>query len=238
LGHRVVSNWTAPQTEALMQAVLSNALAQAEVLRNSRHSRCVRFEWGEQTLLLKVPTARNTRRWERFLSLWRGSESWRIFSSMARLRDMGFHGPEPVLCAEVLNHRMVRSSFVVYVFLQGRPVGADDVGQVSAALSDLHQMGWTRNDARAVNFLMLPDGQVGWIDFKLKRSGLFKSWHTAMELAQFIHDSPQALAWLSEHHRLPPAFALARRLHRVSQYLRDLRRSIKLRWKAKPPHNG
>ena len=112
-GYRVASDWSIEQTEGLIDAVLSDALPQAHVLRNSRHSRCVRFDWHGQTLLLKVPTARNTRRWERFTSLWRGSEAGRIFESMHRLRDLGVEGPAPVLYAETRAHLMVQSSFII-----------------------------------------------------------------------------------------------------------------------------
>lgn len=220
-----------------MDAVLSDALPQSHVLRNSRHSLCVRFDWHGQTLLLKVPTARNTRRWERFTSLWRGSEARRIFDSMHRLRDLGFEGPTPVLYAETRAHLMVQSSFIIYVFLPGRPVEVKDLGQVCGALTELHRHGWTRNDAKAANFLMLDEHSVGWIDFKLKRPRLLKNWWTAMELAQFASDSPEALTWLENNQRLTPVFAAARRVHFILQQLRDLRRKIKHRVKPQPGKN-
>ena len=229
LDWRVVSAQPQEKSIDLVRKVLMDELENSIVLRNSRHSCCIKFEFEDKTLLLKVPTSRNKRRWERFLTIWRGSESQRIFNSMFQMKKMGLIGPNPIFFAEQYLGSMVVKSLVVYEYLEGRPIKPEDAAAVAASLTKLHNQGWLRNDAQPANFLMTQDNQVAWIDFKLSRPLVFRSLRAAMEMCQLMSHQSMAEAVIEQQQSSTPWSWLGYRFYAMSQFLRRFRRTIKAR---------
>lgn len=229
LGWRVVSAQPQDKTIDLVRKVLLDELENGIVLRNSRHSCCIKFEFKDKTLLLKVPTSRNKRRWERVLTIWRGSESQRIFISMLQIKKLGLIGPNPIFFAEQYMGPMVVKSLVVYEYLEGRPIEPEDAPAVAASLTKLHNQGWLRNDAQPANFLMTQDNEVAWIDFKLSRPLVFRSLRTTMEMCQLMSHQSMAKGSIDLQPFSTPWSWLGYRFYAMSQFLRHFRRTIKAR---------
>lgn len=221
--------WSAQDAIALLDAISRDQLPEAMVLRNNRHSRCVRFQFAGQDLLLKEPKSRNKRFWERMLSALRGSESRRIAKSMLKLKALGLVGPTPVLFAERYAGPFVTHSYVVYAFLQGRPTEAKDAPQVAQALLQLHALGYVRNDAKTANFVMTANQEVGFIDFKLKRPQTWVSLRTSIELAQFLISHPDVDLALRNNNTLPNSYWLGRQIYLVRSNLRKIRRKLTIK---------
>lgn len=50
--------------------------------------------------MYKHPIEKNSRKWQRFLSIFRGSESRREFQNIEKIREVGLNGAEPRLAVE------------------------------------------------------------------------------------------------------------------------------------------
>jgi len=225
-GFNVCTLWSAEDSVALLDVINRNQLTEASVLRNNRHSRCVRFKFAGHDLLLKEPKSRNNRFWERMLSAMRGSESRRIATSMLKLKELGFVGPTPILFAEKYAGPFVTESFVVYAFLQGRPAEPKDAPKVAQALLSLHALGYVRNDAKAANFVVTHMQEIGFIDFKLKRPKAWSNLQTSIELAQFLKSFPEVELELMNSYGLPYSYWLGKQIHLSQSYLRKIRRKL------------
>ena len=82
-GYRLVTHLDESDGRALVDGILDERLTRVKTFRDNWRtlSACVRFQ--NDALLLKVPRARNGRRWERFLTFFRSSDALRTFRHLA-----------------------------------------------------------------------------------------------------------------------------------------------------------
>lgn len=120
-GYCLKSNRPEAQTRKLIDLVLCKNLPKYHVHRDNQRTLSVQFEINEEKLVLKIPRARNTRVWERVLSVFRGSDTARVFQGMLKLEEIGFLGARPILMAQRIVAGMTVDSFLIYEYLDGRP---------------------------------------------------------------------------------------------------------------------
>lgn len=187
-------------------------------------------------LLLKVPRARNGRRWERLLSLFRGSDSVRMFRHCEKMATLGLAAPEPVIAGELRQYGMVTDSFLCYRFVNGRRPTKTDAPLVWSALKSLHRKGYVRSDAQLANFLIRRDGTVVFIDFRLKRPCLLLALQQARELDRFLRSCPEARSLMTAEEQSSSWFRLAHALENLSFARRRWKRYFRDRRKARAGH--
>lgn len=225
---RVVSHLDPATGRKLIDKVLSDEVPREKVFRDNWRTLSAKVHFQDEPLLLKVPRARNGRKWERFLTLFRESDALRTFRHIELMRSMGFAAPDPVLAFERRQRGIVVDSFVCYRFVEGRPAGLEDADKVLAALRALHQRGYLRGDAQLANFLIVGDVVV-FIDFRLKKPWILPKLQKARELDRFLRSCPSSRLLLSPEEASSNWLWLASRLENISFALRNLKRQIRER---------
>lgn len=218
----------------LMEAVLAGDVERVQVFRDNWRTLSAQVRFHGQSLLLKVPRARNGRRWERLLTWFRGSDALRSFRHLELMASMGFEVPKAVLACERRETGFVTDSFLCYRFVEGRRAGPEDAPQVLAALRQLHKLGYLRSDAQIANFLVSGDNIV-FIDFRLKKPWLLPSLQKARELDRFIRSCPEARASLTTGEASSRWLWLASRLEDASFAVRRFKRQFRDRRKRRKP---
>lgn len=214
----------------LTDAVLSGGVKREQVFRDNWRTLSAQIRFRDQALLLKVPRARNGRRWERLLTFFRGSDAMRSFRHLEQMAKMGFSVPEPVLACERRGNGMVTDSFLCYRYVEGRPAGPQDAARVLDALRSLHQQGYLRSDAQIANFLM--DGEsVVFIDFRLKKVWFLPALQKARELDRFIRSCPEAQRYLTTAESSSWWLWLATRMESWNFAVRRMKRAFRDRRK-------
>ncbi|MDX1551153.1 MAG: hypothetical protein R3198_00900 [Marinobacter sp.] len=229
--YRVLTYMDANTSRRLLEAVVDGTVIQKHVFRDNWRTLSAKLDFEGRSLLLKVPRARNTRSWERFLTRFRGSDAFRTFFHLETMASMGFRAPQPVLAAELRFKGVVVDSFVCYGFVEGRPAGLGDADKVLDALRALHQRGYIRSDAQLANFL-IEQNSVVFIDFRLKKPRFLPKLQKAREVDRFLRSCPEGRYLLSPKEASSGWLWLASRLEDVSFGLRNLKRRIRARRKA------
>lgn len=230
--YRVVSHIDEAKSQQLIDAILNDSLVREKIFRDNWRTLSVRVRFDHESLLLKVPRARNGRRWERFLTLFRESDALRTFLHLQKLSSMGFSTPDPVLACECRRKGVVVDSFVCYRFVEGRPATSEDAYQILAVLRALHQQGYLRSDAQLANFVVAGD-EVTFIDFRLKKPWFLPRLQKARELDRFLRSCPDARRFLSTEEATSGWLRLASFMENASFGFRDLKRRVRKRRKVK-----
>src|SRR5690606_3398038 len=215
----LLSRLSEDDAKALWAAVLDGSLERPHVFRDNWRTLSARVVYRGEDLMLKIPRARNKRRWERLLTFFRGSDAARHFRHLLLMKDLGFSAPVPVLAAERKLHGSVIDSFVIYRYLEGRPASANDAGAVLSQLLALHEKGYLRNDPQLANFLISGAG-VHFIDLRLKKRLRFRSLARCRELIRFLSSANLSEAMLPKGIRSTPWLEIAKRLERGNAMLR------------------
>lgn len=225
----VVSHLDRATSQKLVEKVFNDELPREKVFRDNWRTLSARVRFQDEPLLLKVPRARNRRKWERFLTRFRESDAVRTFRHIELMRAMGFAAPDPVLACERRLGGFVVDSFVCYRFVEGRPAGPEDADKILAALKSLHQRGYLRSDAQLANFLMVED-VVLFIDFRLKKTWFLPKLQKARELDRFLRSCPGSRPLLSPEEASSNWLWLASRLENASFALRNMKKRMR-EWK-------
>lgn len=230
-GWRVLTALDESQGRSLCADIVHGRISRQLVFRDNWRTLSTNVRVGGRSLLLKVPRARNGRRWERFLTLFRNSDAFRSFRHLERMSELGLNAPAPVLAAEFRQRGVVTDSFVCYDFVEGRQPESADAPAVLDALRALHCKGYLRNDAQLANFLIRDDGEVVFIDFRLRRPRFLPELQNARELDRFLRSCPEAELHLTNAETSSVWFRLAHALENLSfarrrwkRYVRDRRK--------------
>ena len=122
-----------------------------------------------QKYVLKRPIEKNSRKWQRFLSIFRGSESKREYKNIQRINELGFNGATPYLAVERKSGPCVVDSYLVYSYLEGEEGRTKDIDLISKELKKIHAKGYLHGDSQVMNFLINGD-TVYLIDTKLMKN--------------------------------------------------------------------
>ncbi|WP_148861665.1 lipopolysaccharide core heptose(II) kinase RfaY [Marinobacter fonticola] len=224
--YHVVSHVGEDASRELVDAVLDETLTREKVFRDNWRTLSARVRFRDESLLLKVPRARNSRRWERFLTRFRESDALRTFRHLELMSTMGFTAPVPMLACEHRPDGVVTDAFVCYRFVEGRPAEPRDALKILDALEALHRRGYLRNDPQLANFVVSGE-TVCFIDFRLKKPKFLPALQKARELARFLGSCPEAERLLPATVTSSGWFWLAVRLEKISLGIRKLKRRLR-----------
>lgn len=228
--YRIQSHLPQGRARVLVDSILDRTVVYDKVYRDNWRTLSARIRFDDDMLMLKVPRARNRRRWERFLTVFRGSDAARSFWHLERMASMGFSAPRPMLVAEKREAGVVTDSLTCYRYVEGRPAGPDDAPRILDELRVLHARGYLRSDAQIANFLISGEAVV-FIDFRLKRPLCFSSLQKAREIDRFVRSCPEAEASLKEKETSSVWYRVAQKLENMAFSLRNLKKRFRKRRK-------
>ena len=140
-----------------------------KILNDDQRSYVALIEIDEERLVYKHPIEKNSRKWQRFLSIFRGSESRREFQNIEKIREVGLNGAEPRLAVEKKEGLAVVDSYLIYSYIDGRESNFGDIELISYELKKIHELGFLHGDSHLNNFL-IKDNEVYLIDTKLEKN--------------------------------------------------------------------
>ena len=225
-GYYTQSYLAKDRARALVDQVLDGSIDYDKIYRDNSRTLSARIRFEGQPLMLKIPRARNRRRWERLLTLLRGSDSRRSFRHLGDMAAMGFCAPQPVMFCEKREAWGVTDSFLVYRFVDGLPAASENAAMIVAALRKLHAEGYLRGDAQLANFLVAGESVV-FIDFRLKRPRVFPRFQKARELHRFLRSCPQADTVIADRELASLSYRLASRWENSIFAIRRLKKRLR-----------
>ncbi len=191
-GYKVLSGFDYRLSSKLINEVLHERYQTEHNYRNNKNSVVSKIKTDDLTnIILKIPGGRNLRFWERFLTLFRESDAFRIFGSLKTINDLGLKAPKPLLAAQKRSYGFVTHSFYIYDFVDGDIPDHNDLDKVLEALQKLHRHGYIRSDPKMSNFL-IKNNTVYFIDLRLKKPFFCKKIKLLMNLSKFIQAHKEA----------------------------------------------
>ena len=229
---RVRATYARDRASRLLATIQSGGMEVVEALKDNPSNFVARIRFEDDELVVKIPHARNRRRYERFLTWFRPGDAFRRYRSMEQLAQLGFRGSEPVLAAERRVCGMVVYNLLVYRYAHGQPAGPGHERLLVEELTRFYRHGRTRRDAKPSNFLIV-DGRPFFIDFRLDQPVLFGKLRVYQEFHQFFRRMPQARACFDDSGYRGAWFSLAGGLGAVwdgfNQWRKAVRAAIKRR---------
>ena len=146
--------------------VENNRYKLLKVLKDDQRSYVVLIEIQGEKYIYKRPIEKNSRKWQRFLSIFRGSESKREFENIEKIREVGLNGAVPYLAVEKKKGLVVYDSYLIYGYIDGRESSFKDIDLIMSELRKIHSLGYLHGDSHMNNFLIKGE-KVYLIDTKL-----------------------------------------------------------------------
>ncbi len=164
------------------ERIINDEFRILKVLKDDNRSLVLLIEIDGDKIVYKVPREKNKNIWQRFLSIFRGSEAKREFNICKGLEKLELLGPRPILAAETLNFLTKIDSFFLMSYIEGNPARVEEIELVSKGLKNIHSKGYLHGDSQLSNF-MVSKGKVYIIDCKLSKNICGK----IKELQEFIY---------------------------------------------------
>ena len=109
----------------------------------------------------KEPKEKNTRKWQKFLNFFRGSESKREYCQMKKINSLGLKTAKPVFYSK---------DYLIYEYIEGNKPTIDYIDLVVKELQKIHSMGYLHGDSHIDNFLIAPNKEIYIIDSKFQKN--------------------------------------------------------------------
>ena len=112
-----------------------------KILKDDKRSLVEIIEINEGKFVLKIPKEKNNRKWQRFVNIFRGSDSFRNYHTMDKLEKIGINSTKALFAAEIRSP-FVTDSFLIMELLKGEYIGSEDYQRVIKELSNIHSKGY------------------------------------------------------------------------------------------------
>lgn len=136
-----------------------------KVLKDDQRSYVALIEIEKNRYIYKEPREKNRRKWQRFLSIFRGSESKREFENLKKISKLGFKSAIPYLAVEKKKGLICVDSYLILSFIDGKDGKVEDIDLISKELKKIHSKGYLHGDSHVANF-MIKENDVYLIDTK------------------------------------------------------------------------
>lgn len=140
-----------------------------KTLKSDHRSVVKLIELSGKTYVYKVPVEKNTRKWQRFLSIFRGGESQREFLCLENMLKNGIDTAKPYFACETKKFGMVIDSYLIMEYIDGREGTIDNIEIICNTLEKIHSKGYLHGDSQLSNFI-ISNGICYVIDARLKKS--------------------------------------------------------------------
>lgn len=191
-------------------------------LKDDNRSLVYLIEIDNKKFVYKVPIEKNKRVWQRILSVFRGSESFREYKNYLRVLELGFKGPKPVCYKEIKKYGVVIDSFLVTEFLEAKTATVEDIELVGKELSKIHRKGYLHGDSQLSNF-MIKDNNIYIIDAKLNRNIYFK----AGEKYEYIYLEESCYKEIKIYDKIGYSYKMAKCLNRYLHFWGKFKKKLR-----------
>ncbi|WP_370521529.1 lipopolysaccharide core heptose(II) kinase RfaY [Cetobacterium sp. 8H] len=157
------------KNKIIYDRIKNNSFKLLKILKDDNRSKVLLIEIDGQKLVYKTPIEKNTKVWQRILSIFRGSESKREYKNYIKILEVGFRGPKPLLYCEYKKYGITLDSFLVMEYLDGEVARLSDLDLVASELRKIHRKGYLHGDSQLSNF-MIKNSKVYLIDVKLLKN--------------------------------------------------------------------
>ena len=151
-----------------LNIILKNEYEIVKILKNDKRSLVKIIKINNREFVLKIPKEKNNRKWQRFINMFRGSDSFRSYKTMNRMKNLGIKSTKAVFAAE-MRTPFVEDSFLIMEVLEGTNIEKENYPQIIEELNQIHKKGYLHGDSQIQNF-MLKDNEVYLIDLRLQKN--------------------------------------------------------------------
>ncbi len=167
-----------------------------KVLKDDQRSYVALIEIDGEKYVYKEPREKNRRKWQRFLSIFRGSESKREYQNIKKIIEAGFNGATPYFALEKRKWLISVDSYLLYSYIKGSEAKVEDINLVLEELKKIHNKGYLHGDSHMANFLVNNE-KVYLIDTKLIKN-IYGKFGEIFELITLEDSSPISLKYDKE----------------------------------------
>lgn len=140
-----------------------------KVFKDDNRSKVSLFTFQGEKLVFKVPREKNSRKWQRLLSIFRGSESYREFRQAEKIYKAGLLTYKPILAFEKRKYGFVVDSYFICEYLSGETGSIKHLEIIKNELDKIHNLGYLHGDSQLVNFI-IDNRYVYIIDSKFSKN--------------------------------------------------------------------
>lgn len=140
-----------------------------KIFKDDKRSKVSLFTFRGEKLVFKVPREKNKRKWQRFLSIFRGSESYREFLQAEKIYKAGLKTYKPILAFEKRKYGVVVNSYFICEYLSGETGSIKYLKAIEDELNKIHRLGYLHGDSQLVNFI-IDNKHVYIIDSKFSKN--------------------------------------------------------------------
>lgn len=139
-----------------------------KILKDSTRSYVALIQLEGKKYVYKEPREKNTRKWQRFLSFFRGSESKREGLRMQEIEKY-FLCPKFCYAYEKQFLGMIIDSYLVYEYIEAEELSQNEGNFALEYLHKIHQKGFLHGDSQISNFLREGE-KIYLIDSKFQKN--------------------------------------------------------------------
>lgn len=132
-----------------------------KILKKDHRSYVFTFRFQDKLYVYKEPIEKNTRKWQKFLAIFRGRESKREFKQMEKINSLGFKTAKPIFYT---------NTYLIYEFIYGEKINEKNINYVIAELKKIHSAGYLHGDSHSDNFIINNKNEVFIIDSKFQKN--------------------------------------------------------------------
>lgn len=202
--------------------------SEGKILKNDNRSFVKVVEIEGRKVIVKRPKEKNRRKWIRFISLFRKSETISVLETMEILNKNNIKTNEAIASLEKRKFGMVVDSYILYTYLEGEKLRAEDVFDLIGMLKKIHLLGYLHGDAQFTNFLK-ENGIFFTIDSNLKNKKLGKISEN-IEYLRVADDFEEIEKKMDKNNIY---YKLAKALLNIEKSIRRLKKKIRIKFKIK-----
>ncbi len=211
---------TGPDWEREMAAYISRFANPDSILKDDHRAMVGTVDLDGVRYVVKKFTIQETWFWFRFTSLFFPTLGEIASRNGLRLSEAGILTPRPTLLMQRTRRGMVLESWLVYQFLEGQSLTADDVGDMVSFVKRMHQAGWVHRDPHPSNFIRTSQGVATIDPIKARHRPI--PYLKAYDLVLMTRDMPSAPE-LYGRNRLGFWYKVARCGHALLRFYRGLK---------------
>ena len=151
-----------------LKIILEKEYEIIKVLKDDKRSLVEIIEINQGKFIFKIPKEKNNRKWQRFINVFRGSDSFRNYKTMDKLEKMGINSTRAVFAGEKRTPFVI-DSFLIMEILEGNSIEEKDYPRIIDELNKVHLKGYLHGDSQIQNF-MKKDNDICMIDFRLQKN--------------------------------------------------------------------
>ncbi len=202
-----------------------------KILKDNYRSSVYLIEIFDKKYIYKIPKEKNEKFWQRILSLFRGSESYRNFISCQNILKNGFLSPKPFLSFTKTFLGFTIYSYFIMEYIDGFMPKKPDIFKVVNLLNEIHKKGFLHGDSQTTNFIIKND-KIYILDSKFNKN-LFGNFG---KISEFIYLEKNYIDFYKEELTLYDKntfyYKFCKFFDTVNIFLSKIRKKLKLKIKS------